>query len=255
MSGRLALVRVFGGVFLIISFKNNFIFIRTRKTASTSTEIVLSSWCGKDDVVTPVGPEDELVRLNYGGAPSNFCSDKGLEKEYLSLLSSRDLSLISDKYRKIKRKQIFQNHASAKEVRDSIPSRIWEGSFKFAFDRHPYEKVVSLTFWRRKLEVASGVPVEEFIDEIIDQAEYRNFELYSEGGHVLLDKIFKYEDLSSVLGCLAARYFTSISEDLPMAKGQYRKDRRPAALILSQKQRNSIYEICRDEFDYMGYVN
>ena len=39
---------------MILSHKHKFIFIKTKKTASTSLEIVLSKLCGKDDIITPV---------------------------------------------------------------------------------------------------------------------------------------------------------------------------------------------------------
>jgi hypothetical protein len=40
---------------MIISHKHKFIFLKTRKTASTSTEFALNEICGPEDVVTPVG--------------------------------------------------------------------------------------------------------------------------------------------------------------------------------------------------------
>jgi hypothetical protein len=36
----------------IISFKNNFIFLKTRKTAGTSIQASLKGICGKEDIVT-----------------------------------------------------------------------------------------------------------------------------------------------------------------------------------------------------------
>lgn len=40
---------------MIASYKCNFIFIKTRKTAGTSVELALGEHCGPDDIITPIG--------------------------------------------------------------------------------------------------------------------------------------------------------------------------------------------------------
>ena len=52
---------------MIVSFSKRFIFIKTRKTAGTSMEIALSGQCADGDIVTPIVPEDELLRFRQGG--------------------------------------------------------------------------------------------------------------------------------------------------------------------------------------------
>ena len=47
---------------VIISHRHRFIFIKTGKTAGTSVEIALSKFCGPEDVITPISPEDEATR-------------------------------------------------------------------------------------------------------------------------------------------------------------------------------------------------
>jgi hypothetical protein len=56
---------------MIISHKHKFIFLKTRKTASTSTEFALNEICGPDDVVTPVGVIDETKRTGRGRGTIN----------------------------------------------------------------------------------------------------------------------------------------------------------------------------------------
>ena len=57
---------------MILSHKHKFIFIKTRKTAGTSIEIALSRFCGKDDIITPISPEDEKIRKKIGVKPQNY---------------------------------------------------------------------------------------------------------------------------------------------------------------------------------------
>jgi hypothetical protein len=47
---------------VIISHKHRFIYIKTRKTASTSLEIALSAFCGPDDILTKFSDADEVIR-------------------------------------------------------------------------------------------------------------------------------------------------------------------------------------------------
>ena len=51
---------------MIISKRNKFVFVKGRKVASTSAEILLSKYCGVDDIITPITPFDELNRIKSG---------------------------------------------------------------------------------------------------------------------------------------------------------------------------------------------
>jgi len=68
---------------MIISFKHKFIYLKMRKTGSTTTEMILARLCGKEDIITPISLRDELERLSrYGVRCQNFTSDKQLEERY-----------------------------------------------------------------------------------------------------------------------------------------------------------------------------
>lgn len=238
---------------LIASFSKNFVYIRTRKTASTTTEIVLGGWCSRGDVVTPVGPEDEVIRVSYGGEPRNFCSDYDLEYRYRQVLKTKDVVQINLIYREVMRLLSYNHHMSAKDASLVLDDEFWAGAFKFAFDRDPYEKVISLAYWRKKNAIKSGSNVCDFLCEIINGKEYRNFDLYSVGGKLVVDKVFKYEDLSSNLNVLAEKFGCAVPAILPLSKSQHRKDKRPAREILTRSQMSAIYEACAEEFELLGY--
>ena len=47
---------------MILSHRYRYLFLKTNKTAGTSIEIALSKFCGPDDIITPISPEDEAIR-------------------------------------------------------------------------------------------------------------------------------------------------------------------------------------------------
>lgn len=51
---------------MIVSKKYGFIFLKIRKTAGTSIEIALSRATARDDVITPISADDEILRQKWG---------------------------------------------------------------------------------------------------------------------------------------------------------------------------------------------
>lgn len=212
---------------MIASFSHDFIFVKTRKVGGTSLEIVLSSWCSGRDIVTPIPPEDEAIRAGFGGRASNYRGAGG--------------------------GVAFFNHMPATAVRAALPG-LWSRAFKFAVDRHPFEKVVSRAWWN--IGRRGGSPEAELDAEIeaaIATRSYLNFPLYCEDGRVLVDELWRYEEMWQRLAALGERLGQSIPEAPPRAKGGHRRDRRPAREVLSEAQRRRIAEDARIEFELLGY--
>jgi len=61
---------------VILSHEHRFIYIRCRKTASTSTEVALSRICGPNDIITTMlrCPEDEVLRRQSEAADRRTAS-------------------------------------------------------------------------------------------------------------------------------------------------------------------------------------
>lgn len=212
---------------MIASFAHDFIFVKTRKVGGTSLEIVLSSWCSGRDIVTPIPPEDEAIRAGFGGAPRNFRGPAG--------------------------KAVFYNHMPAADIAATLPG-LWSRAFKFAVDRHPYEKVVSRAWWN--IGRRGGSPEAELEREInlaIASRSYLNFPLYCDGNRIIVDEVWRYEEMWDRLAALAKRLGQSIPEAPPRAKSGHRRDPRPAREVLSTGQRMRIAEDAGLEFELLGY--
>ncbi len=153
---------------MILSHKHGFIFLKTRKTASTSIEIALSSICGPDDIITPLSKDDERIRKNLGyRGPQNL---NGYFRHY----SMKDWG----KFFLKRNWQFVKNHADAREVKSHIPDEIWNGYFKFCFERNPFDKVISHMDYRYNRGRSYPLSVSEYMERG-GMEHLRGFDLYS----------------------------------------------------------------------------
>ena len=99
---------------MIICHTHKFIFLKTRKTGGTSVEIALSGCCDETDIITPVTPRDEYLRLQVGRPCQNFMPERVAETDYLDQLRrvGPDLALPKN----ILRQAVFQNHMTFKQI-------------------------------------------------------------------------------------------------------------------------------------------
>tara|TARA_Y100000310_G_scaffold163816_2_gene163630 strand:- start:5072 stop:5680 length:609 start_codon:yes stop_codon:yes gene_type:complete len=98
---------------MIISHKHKFIYIKCNKTAGTSTEILLETFCGKNDIVTPISKGDSNTHI-----PRNY------------------------------KKYGFYCHVSIKDIKKKIGNEIFNSYYKFTSIRNPWDREVSGYFWK-----------------------------------------------------------------------------------------------------------
>lgn len=132
---------------------------------------------------------------------------------------------------------------------------LWRRAFKFTIERHPYEKVVSRVFWN--IYRRGGNLEAEFDRELRDVLETAFFidrHLYMINGEIAVDEIISFHCLWDRIAELGASIGRSLPTILPDAKAHHRKDRRPAAEILSARQRAAIRNVAAFEFDTFGFA-
>ena len=115
-------------------------FIKGRKVASTSVEVFLSSFCGTEDIITPITPVDEKRRvLSKGLFAQNYGADKNELKQYISAITQCDN--FQNFNNEIPRGEYF-NHMSLVEIQQKF-GEISSDYLIFAIDRNPYRKIIS----------------------------------------------------------------------------------------------------------------
>ncbi len=238
---------------MIASYSHNFIFLKTRKSAGTSVEIVLSAWCRDNDICTYITPEDEILRLAFGGSARNFTADLTLERSYVSAAREGNVATMYSLLPELERRSQFYNHMPAAAVKRLLPD-LWHRAFKFAVERHPYEKAVSRAWWDVS-RIHGGNPKTFAIalDQVIEERRFLDTDIYLVNGQLAVDKLIKYDELWEKLAEFAEQWGVQMPPDPPQAKSTFRGDRRSAFETLSDAQKRKIYEAARFEFELLGF--
>lgn len=213
---------------MIICHSHKFIFLKTRKTAGTSTEIALSKFCNLGDVITPIHPPDENLRkkLGYIGA-NNY--------EYLDP--------------KTQKKKAFHAHVKAQRVKKIINPKIWNNYYKFCFERNPFDKVISYYYWQFKQNEISlrDYVMSEELKKLSD------FDKYTINGRCVVDYIGQYENLVGDLNNICEQLNLPEIADLPKAKSGIRKDYREYKTVFSEEEIKRIAKVFSREIELLEY--
>ena len=240
---------------MIISYRHNFIFIKTKKTAGTSLEIALSTHCGPEDLVTPLGNVEEIERQKWwpGLFPRNFTTDKNLEANFRDAIGTGDRKTVRDAYNRIRSSAsgfVSSRHSGARAARKISGEEFFNKAYKFTIERHPYDKAVSLAWF----ELSRRGNFDTQLTSVLKSKRYRNYDQYTIDGKPVVDFIMRYENLAEDLAAIEKRLGgLALAERLPRSNSRQRKDRRPAHEILSDAQKAVVRETCREEFELLGY--
>jgi hypothetical protein len=204
---------------MILSHRHRFIFIKTLKTAGTSIEVSFSRYCGPDDVLTPITPPEA------GHSPRNHAG--------------------------------FYNHMPAAEIRRQVGPDIWNGYFKFAFERNPWDKVVSYYHWVQALghRFAS---FEDFIAQCVRQERFplqlpSSRALYHLDGALAVDRVGAYESLEQDLTAICSRLGIAFDGWLPRAKSGLRPKAQPYSAYYTPATRALVALYFAPEIRQLGY--
>jgi len=227
---------------MIISHKYKFIFLKTSKTAGTSMEVALSKFCGPEDIITPISDTDERFRMELGfKAAQNFV----IPYAHYSLMNWFD-SLSRG------RRLQFYNHIPAREVKRIIGEKRWDEYFKFCFERNPWDRLISLYYWRCKQEPRPSI-AEFMTSGAMDLMKQKGFNVYAIDGKPSVDIVYRYEGLKEALEDIRIRLGLPEPLLLPKAKGKHRVDKRPYREVLSVEEKDRIAQRFSEEISLFEY--
>lgn len=240
---------------MIVSFRHNFVFIKTHKTGGTSVELSLSPSCGPDDILTPLAIEDERARMVEGRVLArNFYGERWLENAYCKSVIDNNLVRHRRIARRTRQEGHFYNHMPAEQIAERLPARFWQSAFKFTVERHPYEKAVSMAYYRLALRNLSLDHFQEVLQQVIERGEMEESEAYSINGEIVVDLIMRQETLDDDFSAVCRRLGIQTAHGvLPRAKTGLRRDSRSASEILAEAQKNRIGDQCQRMMHLLDY--
>ena len=180
---------------MILSHEHKFIYIKTKKTASSSIEIALSEFCGPDDVITPTRFDLEAMRKTPG---QNYRLDH-------PLVPKRPLlkRLLMRPERHYHPSVGYFEHIAADRVRAYVGEEIWSSYYKFTFERNPWDRQVS--WYKYKTRDKKNPPSFEVFNQDYKRAYVSNFDLYSMDDEIVMDFVGTYENLAEDFPAVLSR--------------------------------------------------
>lgn len=203
---------------MIVSKKHNFVFVKTRKTAGSTLEKLYRPLLGDEDYLS--GSErDETPSKNM---PPRTNGHLGIV-------------------------QIKEQYGKNQEW--------WDNAFKFTIERNPWDKVVSSYYWHQAIKPAeyAGMDFEKYV--LTCQLLPMDYNHYASRGTLLVDKVYKYEEIDLMYTDLNERFgfnITTIDIFGTRMKGDIRKERDYRKLH-TQRTIDFVAQFFKPTIDLMGY--
>ncbi|MCA3561673.1 MAG: hypothetical protein IOC82_11665 [Aestuariivirga sp.] len=249
---------------MIICHAKRFIFLKTRKTAGTSFEILLSKYTAPEDVVTPIAPSDEAIRASLGyRGPQNYLARPKADMDF----EFADRTEVQ-----------YRNHIEAAKVRFIMGQELFDAYLKVSIIRNPFDSAVSWYFWERSRSGPTSQEdfrrwlIQEFAKRTEIQAAYvrnirpnpgffaSNRTITHIGGKTAVDVMIRYEKFEADIAAFAERVGLpgSLYREFGniRAKGSYRPASATAATMFTgfEEGKDLILSIFAEEIDTYQYT-
>lgn len=215
---------------MIISHRYKFIYLRTEKTASSSLMQMLRS----------IVQDDEQLQGKVGWRlarrfPNQFGSLKRTHPNVFGLHS----------------------HTHASGVRKVVGANVFDSYFKFAVERNPWDRQVSL-YHHREFRRNNQTPnfekdMASAIYRNLHHTNLSNWKVYSIGEEVIADQVLDYASLGTQLPTLFERLGIETTAELQKTNATYSGSRPHYSTYYSDETRDLIGNWYKREIDAFGY--
>lgn len=232
---------------MIVCHRHRFIYIRTRKTASTSVAVWLRQFCEPGDLITRDTPADERLARSLGVARPNYDCPPLAPWRF----RKEDLKL-AIRTRAWPPARWLHPHTSAARIRELVGPEVWDAYRKFTVVRDPWEVAVSTYFWRLHFNRVNPDGTPFTLDDAVERAG-ANWETYTIDGVPAVDHVLRHEHLSTDLATLSAALHLEPRIEMPRTKSGHRPADTASTEVLSATQARRVAELAAEEIAWLGY--
>jgi len=229
---------------MIVSHRHKFIFIKNRKIAGSAIERYLASFCGPEDIITP-HPTPKPEATNYNTSYSPMPELVGTINPIQHARTIRDW----------RRRWTFFSHLGAYSARHRLGRILWDQYFKFTFERHPWDKMVSFYFFRtRKLDVRPSF--EEYLNTrelSMDRKYPTDWARYAIRNKVAVDYIGMYHNVLNDFQDICKRLELPVPEALPSNNVGVSRSGRDYRDFYDERTDRLVRRVFRREIEYFGF--
>ncbi len=211
----------------IISFRYNFIFVKTRKAGGTSVEVALSKRIEQRAIVTPILPAVE------GHTPRNYESNHGSMG-------------------------VFYNHMTALEIQERLGKTLFGNMYKFTIEREPVSKCISHFHMLRNSSLHNNNGCYKLSwDEYCEAGDFPiDIEKYSDirkgRRQLICDEVIPYEAMNARLGEIMKERGIDEFTISEREKSQYSKNKIVYIDNVTPAQKVAIYDAFLESLTVSG---
>ena len=216
---------------MILNNKYNFLYLKQRRTSSTSLEIALSRFCSTDDIITKINRINSGTLVDSEGPSSqnyldpdqpyfyglyvkhnlNHCLHHNVKQLIKLLPFSRMLFEYKDpprlqKWMFKKENQKYFGHMPVVLVRQRIGDERFNDAFKFTVVRNPFDQILSWYYW---ISATGGKNLQMDFQTFVRKKSLEFFKsnkvVFVEDNKSMVDEILHYESLNQELPRISKR--------------------------------------------------
>ena len=254
---------------MIISKANKFVFIKGRKVAGTSVEVGLSTLCTSEDILTPITPIDERLRLKATGLMAqNYGANAAQLKRYRKALINSEQQTELDWSSIRKPRGTYGGHMNLTDM-EKVFGDFDQDWTIIAITRCPYEQAISRIKHaanKQAVQTRSSDSLDSnstyfkeakanFLRKASNQTIRTNIDLYKDSTNKLRPTIYlRYEQLNHDYENLMRKLGQSKTEPLPHLKKTSTTAKVTPQQLFSADEIKIINNCFAGEFEYFGYV-
>ena len=189
---------------MIYLYDHEVIFLKPRKVAGSSFELVLSKYAGPNCIVTPLSEENIRYEKGYRTAQNHHKPLRDWKRrDFIKYIALQE------------RPMALTGHESAETIKNYLGAETFEKAFKISIVRNPFSVVRSLFFWEHRNLVLCEKTIKNRLEEWAFSAPQKlrwNYDQYFLGKSLCVDFMIKYEQINNSLAELEYKksFFTNL---------------------------------------------